>query len=179
MFSTMRLLYVLLLCAMGAQAGIYKWVDPEGRVHFSDHPVENAKELKSYDSNDLGRAAGDGSAPATAQKQADGESAGGYTAFELVQPEGNQTFRTDEGNVPVGMLLEPGLQKGHEIHLILDDSPVQGRFTNTQLTLTQAPRGTHRLRAVVVDAEGKILISSQDVSFHVRQGAKTVQGPDY
>jgi hypothetical protein len=165
-------LYALLLCSMGVQAGVYKWVDAEGRVHFSDRPVENAQEMLRYEKDVSHQAPNEKGSPAEEKESAGNETTGSYTTFELVQPENNQTFRTDEGTVPVGMLLQPGLQKGHEIQIIIDGNPIQGHTTTTQLMLEQVSRGTHQLHALVVDAEGKNQISSQKVTFHVRQGAK-------
>lgn len=163
-------LFVLLAYPLGAQGGVYKWVDGEGRVHFSDRPVENAQAVHLYEQSASQRAT-------TQEQTADGPSS--YTAFELMQPEDNQTLRTDEGKVPLALLLQPALQQGHKIQIILDGSPISGQFTSTQLTLRQVSKGTHRLHAVVVDAEGTEQMRSQEINFHVRQGAQTAPTASY
>ncbi len=37
---------VLALSAMAAHAAVYKWVDQNGKTHYSDKPVQNAEKLK-------------------------------------------------------------------------------------------------------------------------------------
>jgi len=36
----------LLLCANAAQAEVYRWVDKEGKVHYSDNPPDDVKAVK-------------------------------------------------------------------------------------------------------------------------------------
>lgn len=48
---TVRLVMFLLLCvtALVANAGVYKWTDKNGRVHYSDKPLNksNARQLNT------------------------------------------------------------------------------------------------------------------------------------
>ena len=37
---------VLGLAALSAQAAVYKWVDQNGKTHYSDKPVQNAEQVK-------------------------------------------------------------------------------------------------------------------------------------
>jgi hypothetical protein len=154
---------IALLCVLNVQAGVYKWLDGEGRVHFSDHPVENAQELRGYATPKI---------PAPAA-QPPGASTNLYAVFELATPTDNQVLRSSEGNVPIGMLLQPGLQKGHEIRLFLDNGPVKSHFTTTQLILAKVPLGSHQLRAEVINADGETQATSQEITFHLRPSEPT------
>jgi glutaredoxin len=46
MRNVVLLVVISLLCALSAAAGVYKWTDSDGRVHYSDSPPENAKARK-------------------------------------------------------------------------------------------------------------------------------------
>ncbi|MGH8530718.1 MAG: DUF4124 domain-containing protein [Nevskiales bacterium] len=37
---------ILAFSAVAAQAAVYKWVDQNGKTHYSDKPVQNAEKLK-------------------------------------------------------------------------------------------------------------------------------------
>lgn len=37
---------VLALTGLSAQAAVYKWVDQNGKTHYSDKPVQNAEQVK-------------------------------------------------------------------------------------------------------------------------------------
>lgn len=161
-----------LLLATAVQAGFYKWVDSEGNVHYSDRPVEQAEQLRISDRPTDSKLATQDENDSEGGDLADNEF--GYQSFSLVSPEANQTFRSDEGQVDVSLLLQPGLQEGHKIRLSLDGVDIVNSFASTQVQLRKVSRGSHSLRARIEDAEGSTLLTSQAVSFHVRRAS---QGP--
>lgn len=173
-------LSMLLFVTTASLAGVYKWVDEDGTVHYSDRPSEQAETL---------RVPGMGRSPDTTEKATASEAeqaspsppagpGGGYTVFEIVQPEPNQTFRIDTGEVTVGMLLEPGLQQGHHIQLSVDGVALKDRLSSTQLVLRNLGRGSHTLTASVVDATGQTVTAAVPVSFHLRAAPPATATPD-
>jgi hypothetical protein len=65
--------------------------------------------------------------------------------------------------------LQPGLQDGHQIQLLMDGQSAPGwNFDSTQGALTGLLRGSHTLIASVVDESGQVLCRSPTVVFHVR-----------
>ena len=48
------LFFALLVAPVGAQAGVYKWTDSEGNVHFSDSPPAQSKAEKAVEDDDGG-----------------------------------------------------------------------------------------------------------------------------
>jgi hypothetical protein len=173
----MRRLLVMLMCSTSAQAGVYKWVDADGQVHFSDHAVVQAQQIHIT-----------GDSPAMPTKgrlsnESRGTSSHGagqespYTDFEVLEPETDHSYQTDQGRVLISLLLRPGLQKGHAVQLRVDGTPMAQRFTTTQLALEKLSVGTHSLQAEVVDGEGHVQVASQPVSFHVQRSAKPSAAP--
>ena len=48
-FSKIGVLFILLGCSLAANAQIYKWVDSEGRTHFSQQPPPAAEDSQYRD----------------------------------------------------------------------------------------------------------------------------------
>lgn len=170
-FNSLQLIWVLLglLLASGAGAATYKWVDKDGQVHYSDTPVEGAErvdlpELPTY------------AAPAVPAPRKSGEekerpdARPEYGRFEFVSPKPDQVFWNIAGELPVQLMLEPGLQNGDRINVYLDGKLTENSPTSSlSLTLTEVWRGEHSLRAVVVDAKGTARITAESGPFHVKQ----------
>jgi len=168
-----NLLSVILLCFLStAIAGTYKWVDKDGNTHYSDKPVEGAEQVKLPEPTTY-------NAPKAQPRAAQPEDSGGskaeqespgYTAFEFVAPKQDQVFWATGGEVAVQLAVKPDLRKGHEIHLyfngnLTENSPLAGLGT----MLTEAHRGAHTVRAVIVDQAGKSVATAGPITFHVKQ----------
>jgi hypothetical protein len=169
---------LLLLCALATPAlanqTIWKWVDERGVTHYSDRPVPGATRLEISTStprpttDDTSRSYS--SSTPTPPPAQDAAPATTYTRFEVARPQANDTIVNTGGEVQVGLLLEPGLNPAHSIALYMDSRLVSG-FPPTALshTLTEVPRGTHSLVAVVQDGRGRRIQETRPVSFTVRQ----------
>lgn len=151
-----------------ALAVICKTIDADGVVSYSDVPAAECPqkvELPDYSRYtprelppSISASLSDPDAPFTA-----------YNAIDIVVPEQNGTVRNNQGQVQVRIALEPELQPGHRIKLFLDGGAVQGEFDGPSIQLAGVNRGTHTLRAVVSDANGRRLGDSPSVRFTLRQ----------
>ena len=166
-----KVLISLLLLPGMAQAVICKSVDSEGVVSYADVPAgECGKPVKlppnsTYAPRQLPAAVGDSNTAAEPVEKP-------FTAYEsvtIVQPEQDATVRSNEGKVPVALALRPGLQQGHRVVLSIDGRAVPGEFDALAIELSGVERGTHSIRAKLIDASGKTLIESEPVSFTMRQ----------
>ncbi len=166
-----------LLVAATAPAGgpgtvLYKWVDADGVVHYSDQPHDGAEKIKvakpqTYSAPPPPARASVAplSRPATGQSAAVTQQ---YTRVSLVSPSNDDVYTNTDGRVGYSLAIEPGLGTGHQIWILLDGQRVDGAGS-TDGTLTGVERGTHTLVAEVVDSAGRILGSSESVSFSVNQ----------
>lgn len=164
------LIFAVLLIALPAGAGTYKWVDKNGNVHYSDTPPpQGAEEVElpkptTFDAPDV--------APRSAPAETDDELAPSYRSLEFISPKQDQVFWATGGEIPMQLAVEPALRRGHRVQLFLDgeltpDSPLEGLGT----LLSGVYRGAHTLRAVIVDTNGQEILSSSTVTFHVKQRA--------
>jgi hypothetical protein len=157
-----------LLLAGVAAAATYKWVDKNGVVHYSDRPVPGAVlvdlgKTQTYTppvASERNRQQPDPTAPVDSS----------YRDLDLWRPYADETFRNTGNVVPVRLRLEPELRPGHSIWIYLDGRRVDGLpETGDSFELTEIWRGTHTLTAMVVDGDGKQIIRSQTVTFHMHQ----------
>ena len=167
----MRTVLIVLgiLLATAASATTYKWVDRNGVTHYSDRPQPGAEIVELQPAQTFDAPAPTSSARATPRNQ-HANNAVTYAKLDLWKPSNDEVFTNTANTVPVRLRLEPDLQAGHSVWLYLDGKRVDGQPTNAvSFDLTEVPRGTHTVNAVVVDVSGVPLIKSQSVTFHLRQ----------
>jgi hypothetical protein len=162
-----RLILALILLPAVSDAGVFRWQDAEGVIHYSDRPVKDAEQL-SISGAEAEKPA-DETPSESADSNVEDSPSKAYGEFNLVEPDDNQTFRSNAGEVSIAILLKPALDENHKIRLVVDGRALVGQFTSTQLMLRDVGRGSHTLQAIVVDGEGETVASTQVVTFHVRK----------
>lgn len=155
-----------LLFVGAANAEIYKWVDAQGVVHYSDNPVSDAKpaQLPHLQSMDRREIAAPRATPAPAQ-----ESLSLGVDIAVVQPQSHQTFRDGRGLVLAQVTIKPALTAEQQLIYYLDDQPATAAPTrNTSLQLQGVERGAHQLSVAVV-SDGQEISRSAPVTFYMKQ----------
>jgi hypothetical protein len=165
-----------LLAAGALAAEAYRWVDSDGVVHYSDRPQPGAEKIELPEANttDMRRyeTRPGSSKPTTSEETAGDEAADGagftsYEALSIASPAAEETLWNIEGVLNVSLVLNPGLQPGHQVRVYFDGQPrmVQG----TSFQLEEVWRGVHNIQAEVLDPTGKLMIRSQPSRFYVQQ----------
>ena len=169
----MRTLYILLcaLIAAPAHAEIYRWVDKDGNVHFTDQAREGAKAVELNEPTVFpgmkpAAPAATGPESATPDEQ---PAEAGYERFLITSPANEVNIWTGEGRVEVDVDLAPALREGHRLVLNFNGSPVSEGFSGGRLVLNNVERGTHRLVAEIRDGSGNVLRRSEPVVFHLKR----------
>lgn len=164
----------LILSLAAEPQEIYRWVDKDGIVHYADQPgAPDAKrvELVGLSTYEAGPASYELSQPET-------PAAGpGYESLSIVRPAPDETFFGTGVTVPVIAELGGALRSGHTLVFFFNGNrlPDPGGFSTE---LSGLDRGTHFLRAAVLDETGSPVITSPQITFHVRQpSVKTPQSP--
>lgn len=183
---------VLLLCAAlisttaEANSRIYKTVDENGNVVFTDvppRPDQQGEEVQLTSPSSF-------TPPPAARQQrsledwlgtaddpaADGEeeTASPYRMLQVASPQDDEGLRDNAGNVTVAANVEPALQPDHVMQVYLDGELAQsGRTTTFQLS--NLDRGTHNLELRIVNARGETLISSPSSVFHLQRRSVILQ----
>ena len=166
-----RLLFTLLLLAapLALAATVYKWVDENGVVHYSDQPHPNAekvhvKEPQTYrETNPLAAPA----APSPDNGAADRGPV--YRGCAISQPADNEEFASPESLV-VAVRTDPSLRPGDQVFVTLDGQALNdGHPTGSQFTISPVERGTHVLQAAVKDSGGGLLCQTSGITYNVHQ----------
>ena len=169
----------LLLCLLvpSAFAGLYKWVDTDGNIHYTDTPPpQGAEEVTLPPNVTYTPAEIPSDSPSSTQPAAKDD--GKYQELVITKPKMNETVRNNTGEVPVEYALTPGLKPGHQFRVILDGTALENEFTQEQIVLQNLKRGSHTVQIHAVDAAGVPQISSQSVVFFLRQESKLDAGSE-
>ncbi len=167
----MRMLLVLAGLAISLAAAsqeIYRWVDKDGIVHYSDQPGSSKAELINVIEPNAYEAPDTSSASSSGDDDSSSLPAGSpYTGLAIVSPSPDQTFFGAEAVVTATADLTGVLQPDHSVVFFLNGErhPAEGMSAQ----FSNLARGSYFLRASVLDQNGKPVISSQQVTFHVRQ----------
>lgn len=159
----MRSLMLVLvgLSCFAVQAEVYKWIDENGKVHYSDEPKNGAKvvKLKEKTQNQITLPP-----PVALNVNTDSDKAKAENynyQLNIQSPEQDATIRNNQGKITVISQIEPKLMKSHFLVLFMDDIRVSEPQTKGIFQLDNIDRGAHILMVKAIDQNGKVLASSQ------------------
>jgi hypothetical protein len=170
----MRILALTLLAALlsplAASQEIYRWVDRNGVVHYSDQPGSPDAERVTI-TGTIARPPAPQETPALYQsdRRPPPAAPSSVRSISISSPAMDEAFFGSDADVSVALELDGELQPGQEVALFLDGRRVPAEGLST--TLTGVGRGTHFLRAAVLDESGSPVVTSQQIAFHVRQAS--------
>lgn len=159
----------LSLSSAAASGQIYRWVDEDGVVHYSDEPHPGAEEieLESAPTISMPRPRSTVRRQAEPRDEGDDADAGAYESLAVAQPAAEETLWNIEGVLNVALNLQPALESGHQVRVYLDGTPRM--VSGTRFQLEEVYRGEHNLQAEVLDEAGSLLIRSEPIRFYVQQ----------
>jgi hypothetical protein len=150
-------------------SAVYKQVDEQGNVIYSDKPGEKGKKIEppastTYTPPPTTRPA---STPSALEQSI--ESAA-YSNIAISEPANDVSIRDNAGNVSVKVIVTPALKlnAGHKIALYLDGK-LAAKLKNNSYTFENLDRGAHTLKAAVISSTGKILKESGEVTFYLHR----------
>jgi hypothetical protein len=148
---------------------VYKWVDAQGVVHYSDQPHPNAQKLEvrgAQTFSSLPVPQGSSSTPAEAPT-----SGPAYDNCSITQP-ADQQMLMNVYNTTAVVQTSPPLRAGDQVHLFVDGKQIQGSSTSFSFPVF---RGQHSVQAIIEDSTGQIVCETASVTFFVHQ--PSVQNP--
>lgn len=166
-----RFLSCLLLAAASASvyaAEVYKHVDKDGVVHYSDQPpTKNAKPVVLPPIQVVSPPSRPPMAlPDTPLPDMTG---GAPLSARIVSPSPDETFRGDDRRLAVAVSLDRPLPEGYGLRYLLDgaaQNPEPTRALN--FTLEGVERGEHLISVVTVNASGKEVGRAAPVIVHMK-----------
>ena len=147
----------LLFFTVLAHSAVYKWVDKDGKVHYSDKPVENSEavEFKSNTQNKIKLQIPVSIDSGTAKEDS-------TPSYELVitSPTEEETIRDNEGNITIMATISPDLGTKHLLVLLMDGTVVGAPQNTPIFNLKNIDRGEHSFEIKAIAQNGKQLAST-------------------
>ena len=169
-------LALLTLTVFAAETKVYKTVDENGNVVFTDQPTSagDGKQveistiiLNTYSSADTPAAA----APFDDLDDPDIDPMNPYEALVVVSPDADEAIRDNAGNVYVEGRIDPALKAGHQAVVFLDGMETGHVSDELSFSLPNVDRGTHTVHIAVIDKDGQTVIESESTTFHLHRFA--------
>ena len=161
-----------LVCSLALAATVYRWVDEDGVVHYSDQPHANAEKLQvhaaqTYKSSTPDAPASGGGASSSSASSSPNQ----YRGCAIVQPQDGQAFANID-SLTVVVQTDPQLHQGDKVYVMVDGQALNaGNPTGAQFVLSPVERGTHTAQAQVKDAGGAVQCQTPAVTFEVHQNS--------
>ena len=176
----------LLSLVAAAQAQIYKVVDKDGNVIYTDQAPADGSEpmdlpelsvVETEPAPQPPETAGEGE---IAEEEAPAELTPRdlrrmYRDFALTSPQAEETFWGTDNTVVVSWNSATPLQPGMSVRLVLNGAP-QGNYTQPPVALT-LDRGEHTVAAELRDPRGRRLIATEPVTVYVHQYSANFNRP--
>jgi hypothetical protein len=158
--------FILCLSLSGlAAAEIYKTVDKNGRITYTDVPPANteAKPLELKTINSLPSPAFIPNASPSNNGVSDDTN---EYQVQITAPENGRTLMADERSVMISISVNQNLNEG-DLFVYKIDGDILTTTQEMTFNMTEPPRGEHSLTVDVIDREGKTLAQSNAITLLV------------
>lgn len=145
---------------------VYKSVDSDGNVSFSDEPKNNGEKIKVLSLPVINITPPPNSP--TSQAPAKSETDSPYNQLKITSPQEDENI-WNQPVITVQVMPQPGLKKNHIVVIMLDGIALPGKGLSRPME--NLNRGTHTLSSHIKDSEGKIVKKAVPVQFHVHKAS--------
>lgn len=162
---------ILILClvfiAPWVMADVYKTVDKDGRVIYTDKPkTENAEKLELRDLNTLPSPPPQGLPESAPVSTISTQSTVTDYQLSIMSPRSDVTIPVGQRDLAIAVNLQPALQEGHLLVYFMNGELLE-ETTMNNIIVKDVPRGTHTLVVEAIDANGQPLGTSAPVIVNV------------
>lgn len=148
---------------------IWRHVDERGVVRCADRPFAGAVRAELSEASRWSGRTADLPGYEERGPKAAGAREGAELELAIMRPASGETVWGAGGMLEVTIEADRELQPGSRLALELDGTETAWEGETPTVTLNEVWRGEHRLRARLLDAQGKELASSEEVRFYKRE----------
>lgn len=159
------LLILVMLLAQVVDADVYKTVDKDGNIKYTDKPsTEKAEKLELREINTV---PGAEPLPESSPVQSYGSQPAALNyQIAIMSPRSDVTIPVGQRDLAIAISLNPGLQQGHLLVYFMNGELLEETNMNN-IIVKDVPRGTHTLVVEAIDANGQSLGTSPPVIVNV------------
>lgn len=146
---------------------LYKIVDKNGKIYYSDQPQAGAKEIKTAPLQSIPM-----NLPKINLKTSQDEqtkprdaNAGYYDTLGFLNLKDKDVIRNNGGVASLTAMLEPGLSKAHFLKFYIDGQAIGERQKSLQIQASNIEYGTHNAYFEVVTSNGLVIQTSPTIEF--------------
>jgi len=163
----LKFLFVAFIGTTIVHAGLYKGLDADGNVSYSDKPFDNAKEMTPPTITVLEPVK---VKPKNIVAEKPISKKFNYKKFSISSPTDQQTIWNNPA-LNVSLNLKPALNtaEGHKIWLFMDGKPIVKNSRSLNLEIGLAERGEHRLQAHIRNKAGKVIKQTRAITIHIKR----------
>jgi hypothetical protein len=165
--SKLLTIFVLATNASLISAQVYKHVDKEGNVTYTDEPQKKGDQPISLPEPTTIKIApapksstGEGSRISAKQKAIQ------YDSVEIISPNNDEAIRSNSGDITIQISSSPALQGNHLYVVFIDGAKAQ-QSAASSVTLTNLDRGSHTASIRIQDESEQTLATSSPITFHL------------
>jgi hypothetical protein len=157
---------LLMIISLGYADKVYKSVDAQGNVVFSDTPQPDAVEIELKALQSYSPPAASRQVQATAKKSKNlPMKKFEYSVLSIVSPPDGGTVWDNLGNITVAIGVQPQLDPGDKVRLLLDGNTVGESASQYEFLIEDVDRGEHQLEvAPVLSIYIKTLFARGDIT---------------
>ncbi len=167
----LRILFTLMslaCCSLALGTTVYKWVDENGVIHYSDQPHPNAEKLQVQGAQTYSASAAAVRGPPEPASRST-SSGNSYKACGIVQPVDQQNLPNAE-SVAVRVASDPMPRAEDRVFITMDGQAVNGgKPTGLSFNVTPIDRGEHTVSAQIRGPGDEVLCRTSPVTFYVQQ----------
>lgn len=182
------LLFVCLMTFSVGYAAVYKTVE-DGSVSYTDTPENGATEVSPTVANQVSSTLPDTTPPTPAKSNSLNQSAKPsaieptpvkssvpagdmpYNTFAIESPADQETIQ-NQPLFSVKIKLDPPLQDGDKVQLMLDGQPFGAPSTTMEISVENVDRGEHRLSAVLLDKRNTVIKRSNVITIYIHRASQ-------
>ena len=157
--------------AVADTTDVYKSVSEDGSTLFTDKPKDRTTTLAPLGSNRFNYSSQDPSEEKFEYEESDVEPSDPVpltvTSVEITSPRNEHSYLNPRGPILIGITTGPenGMPEGYTAEIKMDGKVVSS--AEGTLLAIPAVKGTHVLKATVLDATGVVMAESQALTVHI------------
>lgn len=186
-----KLFILLLSISTLSFADVYQSIDQNGNISYSDTPSnDQSKKLSNSEISQSSTVVTTTRAPQPSgtEGNANNNPASNiaenksvkkpYMQFAIVSPSNEATIQ-NQPNISVDIKIDPSLQEGDVIQILLDGTPWGAPNATTHFEFPQPNRGVHIISAKLIDKNQIVLKQSNAVRVYIHQAHIPTQPPAF
>lgn len=158
-----------------ADVKIYRWVDEDGKTHFSDTAIQGTQEVEVKSNNLLAEEDAQPPTSNSADPFAVTEEKSSETKTKaiikyqatILSPEDDKALRSNDGSINIHVSVEPEKENSQTLQLYLDGKKLGSPQMSSTIRALNIDRGTHQVQVKLLDEDGKQLAKTQIVTVHL------------